>query len=46
MKAKIFFKVISPDRQLWYGTLKTKKEANHRMEKDFPNAKYEIIEVK
>ncbi len=38
-----FHKVISPDRQLWYGTFKTFEEAEHRMKKDYPKDKYLII---
>lgn len=41
----IFFKVISPDKQLWYGTFKTKGEAKSRMKKDYPKEPYKIIEV-
>jgi hypothetical protein len=43
---KTFFKVISADRQLWYGTFKTRKEAVDRMKKDYPQDEHQIIEVK
>lgn len=38
-------KVISPDKQLWYGTFKTKSDAMKHMETAYPNDVYEIIEV-
>jgi len=41
----IYFKVRSLDKQLWYGTFKTKKEAEKHMKENYPKAIYEIIEV-
>lgn len=41
---KVKYKVVSPDRQIWYGTYKTKKEAEDR-QKEYPKDETTIIEV-
>lgn len=44
-KNQIHHKVVSPDRQFWYGTFKTKKEAEERMKKHYPSDSYLIVEA-
>jgi hypothetical protein len=38
------FKVVSSDKQYWYGTFNTEKEAKHRMDTDYPGEEY-LIEI-
>lgn len=42
---KKFFKVISPDKKLWYGTFDSKIEAERHMKKRYPKDEYKIIKI-